>query len=203
MKRAIRQLIVLAAVLAALPAATAVAGPYDILRDCLDDERVQGDYTDAQLQNALRKLTGDANEYSNCRAIIGAEIGGGGGSGGDGSPNGGGGGGGGANGRYDPDLDGDGKISPAERRKAKEWRERERERERRQIASIGDGFGGGAHPNGIVPDRASSGGMPLPLILALVALTLAAIGGGTWYAAQRNPAVANALRRVGSLVDRY
>jgi hypothetical protein len=196
MKRAIRQLIALAAVLAAIPAATAVAGPIDIIRDCVDDERLQGNYSDAQLQNALRTLRGDADEYSNCRSIIGAAIGGG--PDGKGSRD-------GADGRG-ADLDGDGKITPAERRKWREQQERERERERRQIAAIGNGFGGiGGDYDGTGGDRASSsgGGMPLPLILALVALTLAAVGGGTWYAAQRNPAVANALRRVSSLVDRY
>jgi hypothetical protein len=34
------------------------------------------------------------------------------------------------------------------------------------------------------------------MVLILVALLCAGTGGGLWYASKRNPAVANALRRV-------
>ncbi|MEX1141171.1 MAG: hypothetical protein WD993_03865 [Thermoleophilaceae bacterium] len=194
MKRAIRQLIVLAAVLAAMPAAAAVAGPYDIIRDCVDDERLQGKYSDAQLQNALRKLTGDADEYSNCRSIISAAIGGD-GTKAKGSKN----DGGGRGGRIDPDFNRDGKVTAAERKKAKRLeRERrdERDRERDALDALGDGIGDDDAEEG-AGDTGGSNGIPLSAVLALAALVLGGAGGGTWFAAQRNPRVAELLRRVG------
>lgn len=197
MTSAIRKLLLLAALIGALTAESAVAGPYDVIRDCIDDERLQSDYSDAQLHRALRRLTGDVDEYSNCRAIINAAIG------------------------DDPkaeksrnrdgkgkseDLDGDGKVTATERRKARRLarkrareRKRERKRERDEIAAIGDPLRGDDDND---DDSAGGGGggssgVPLPAMLALAALVLGGAGGGTWFAAQRNPTIANALRRAG------
>lgn len=196
MTSAIRKLLLLAALIGALTAESAVAGPYDVIRDCIDDERLQGDYSDAQLHRALRRLTGDVDEYSNCRAIINAAIG------------------------DDPkaresrngdgkdeseDLDGDGKVTAAERRKARRLarkrareRKRERERERDKIAAVGDPLGGDdSDDDSAGGGGGGSSGVPLPAMLALAALVLGGAGGGTWFAAQRNPTIANALRRAG------
>lgn len=191
MTRAIRQLLLLAALIGALTAETAVAGPYDIIRDCIDDERLQGNYSDAQLNRALRRLTGDVDEYSNCRSIISAAIG-------DdpkakGSKNDGGGGGEKGKGA---DLDGDGKVTASERRKAKRLA-RKRARERDEIAAIGDTVGTDDDDDSAAGGGGGPGGIPLPAVLALAALVLGGAGGGTWLAAQRNPTIANALRRAG------
>jgi hypothetical protein len=180
MRRAIRHLLLLAAVAALLPSGTAVASPADVHRDCADDGALQGSYSDAQLSAALERLPGDLDEYSDCRAIIGAAIGG---------PK----GKAAGSGRLDADLNDDGKVTPAERRTAAK-RKAKRE-QRRQLASLDETLPPGAGPADLVADDGDDG-MPLPLLLVLIALVCLGIAGATWYAARSNPAIANALRRI-------
>lgn len=211
--RTIRHLVVLSACLAV--AATALAGPafaaspLKILRDCSDDGRLQGTYTDADLQRALSDIRGDTAAYTNCAGAITAAIGsngpgaksarnddGNGGRGGSGS-----GGGNGGFGSGAVDANGDVRISPSERRAAAQERAEERS-EHRQIASIADDIVGPADgdedggPQGAIVTGDASAGIPTPVIIALIALVLALATGGTWYAAHRYPAIGNALRRV-------
>jgi hypothetical protein len=85
-------------------------------------------------------------------------------------------------------------VTPKEKRIAAKRAKQRREQRDRQIAAVDEDL--------IQDDAAaasggdSSGGTPLPLILALIALACAGIGGGLWYASKRNPAFANTLRRV-------
>ncbi len=65
------------ALLAALLLVTATAhaaDPIEILRDCQDDDVLQGDYTAAELRKARSELPTDIDEYSPCRDILGRAI---------------------------------------------------------------------------------------------------------------------------------
>jgi hypothetical protein len=189
MIKAIRQLLPIVAILAALPAQAAfAASPNDVIRDCANDGTLNGDYSRGELNAALGNVKGDVAEYTDCRAAIGAALSslGGGGPKAKLSKKGGG------PGASSDDLNADGKVTPAERRAAKRARKRH---ERRQLAAIGDGLSPGG-PSALGSEGAGSGGMPAALVLALIALAGLGIGTGTWYAARRYPAVANALSRV-------
>jgi hypothetical protein len=184
MKRALRHFVLLAALMAlVLPASAAATSPMTIVRDCADSDSLEGSYSNSDLQKALKLVRGDLAEYSNCKAVISAAKGGGpkAMASGKGGP-------------IDPDLNNDGVVTPRERRIAAK-RAREQRREDRELAVIGDSLSpdGDSSASG---SGGSSGGGSLPMILTLVALALLAVGGGLWYTAKRNPAVANALRRV-------
>jgi hypothetical protein len=58
----------------ALPVAHA-ATPSDVVADCADDGAIDGGYTDAERRGALKEIPADLDEYSECRAMIGAGIG--------------------------------------------------------------------------------------------------------------------------------
>src|SRR5437773_8847882 len=98
-----RLLVPFAIALFLLPAGHAFAGGSAVIRDCTDDGRLEGHYTQRDLREALSSIPSDVDEYTNCRDVIrraafngaGAAGGGSGGSGG-GAGGGGKGGGGGA-----------------------------------------------------------------------------------------------------------
>ena len=189
MKRAIRQLMLPTAlvVLALLvPAQAAHASVLGVQQDCADSDTFERKHSRADLKNTLKQIQGDVDEYTDCEKMVLAalaaskdEAGGPGGS----------------DGAIDADLNDDGVVTPKEKRIAKKRAKQQREQRDRQIAAVDEDLiqddavassGGGN----------DSGGTPLPLILALIALGCAGIGGGLWYASKRNPAVANAFRRV-------
>jgi hypothetical protein len=189
MTRSIRQTLVpaalLAAVLAVAFAAPASAATWNqVLRDCIANDGLNGDYTRGELNKAKRHVTGERIAYTECSAEISAAMGalrrGAGGDGGDGP----------SGDDKSADLNGDGVVTKKERRVAKlKQAKQDDDIDEINSALLPDSESGG-------PAGGSSDGDSLPLILAIVALTLAALAGGTWYAARRNPAIANALRRV-------
>jgi hypothetical protein len=85
--------------LVAAPAAMA-GTRIDIIRDCEQDGRLDGNYTASQIRDARNNLPADVDQYSDCRDVLARALGGsgsnrvGGGSGGDALGGGGGGGGG-------------------------------------------------------------------------------------------------------------
>jgi hypothetical protein len=188
MNRPTRQLLLpLAFVVLALlvPAQVANASALAVQQDCADSDTFERKHSRADLQAALKEIQADLAEYGTCRQMILAELaalgkaksaGKGGGSG------------------PAADLNGDGVVSPKEKAVAAKKAKQKRERERNQINAVDDDL--------VQDDAASaggdggSGGSSLPLILALVALICAGVGGGLWYASKRNPGLANALRRV-------
>jgi hypothetical protein len=184
MTRAIRQLLLaftLVVAATAVLAAPASAGWKEVLQDCILNDGLQGDYTRAELIEAKQNVTGERIAYTECNAEISAAMNAAAVNGGDDD-------GPGAS-KSSADADGDGIVTPEEKKAAK----RKKAREAREIASVTDT---------LQPDDAAtiggddSSGGNLGLILAIAALALLAVGGGTWYAARRNPAIANALRRV-------
>jgi hypothetical protein len=188
MKTAIRQLLLptaLVVLVLLVPAQAASASVLAVQQDCADSDTFERKHSRADLQNTLKQIQGDVDEYTDCEKMVLAALasskkaGGPGGAGG-GAP--------------DADLNNDGVVTPKEKRIAAQRAKRQREQRDRQIAAVDEDL--------IQDDAAASlgdddsGGTPLPLILALIALACAGIGGGLWYASQRNPALANAFRRV-------
>jgi len=58
------------ALLVLVPASSALASASDVIRDCTDDARLQGRYTQKELRSALAGLPSDIDEYTNCRDVI-------------------------------------------------------------------------------------------------------------------------------------
>jgi hypothetical protein len=149
----------------ASPAMAASRG--QIIRDCADDGRLQGKYSQSDLRDARQNLPSDVAEYTDCADVLRrAELpdrdqGGGGGNGGGGSAAGGGGGGGGA-----------APITAST------------DADRRALAKAASAGGAAVDVGGrsIVPGAAGLGGdavrngLPVALIVVLVLL---ALGGAT------------------------
>jgi hypothetical protein len=188
MKRTIRQLmlpttLVVLAIL--VPAQAATASVLAVEQDCADSDVFEQKHSRQDLQNALTQIQADLAEYGTCKQMINAALAAmakAGGSDGDGPS------------AAAADLDGDGVVTPEEKAVAAKKAKQKRKQRNQEIAAVSDE---------LVQDDAAtaagdggSDGMSLPLILAIVALICAAIGGGVWYTAKRNPAFANALRRV-------
>jgi hypothetical protein len=189
MERAIRQLLLPTALvaLALIAPAQASASTLDVQRDCADSDVFERKHSRSDLQATLNNVQGDLAEYGTCKQMIQAALaalktksGKSSGPGGSGAS---------------ADLDGDGVVTPAEKKVAAKRAKEARERRNEQIAAVSDDLiqDDAATASG---DGGGSGGSSLPLILALAALLCAGVGGGLWYASKRNPAVANALRRV-------
>ena len=77
MTRAVRHLLLLAALaLLALPA-PASASADSVIADCSKDGKLDRDYSNAELRKARDNLPADLDEYSDCRELIGNAIKGG------------------------------------------------------------------------------------------------------------------------------
>jgi hypothetical protein len=188
MTRTFRQLLLPAALLAAAMT-LAVAAPASadwraVIKQCVLEKPLDG-YSRKELVAAKQRVAAGEFAYTECRQRIGAAISAlnerdddsDGGAGGAGS---------------DADLNGDGVVTPAEKRAAKE----RKDEQAREVASINDTLRPDGDGTGTIAGDTSSDGSGLPLILAIVVALLLAAAGGTWFAAQRNPGIANALRRV-------
>lgn len=172
----------LACVVALLPISAAQA---DVIQDCSQDDVLNQKYSKGELQKALNDIPGDVDEYTLCRSAINKALTGEGptatGSANDGSGPGSGAGSGGS---------GDGSSGPG----GSNGEDGSSSGERQQLAALNEVLDS---PNpGAAGTVATSNGMPAPALLALIALGCLAIGGGVYLAAKRNPAFANALRRV-------
>jgi hypothetical protein len=190
MKRTIRQLLLpttLVVLAILVPAQAATASVLAVEQDCADSDTFERKHSRADLQNALTQIPADLAEYGTCKQMINAALaalaktdasnksGGG--------PT-----------ASAADLDGDGVVTPEEKAVAVKRAKQKQKQRNQEIASVGDELLQDDAATAVGDD--GSGGTSLPLILAIVALVCAGIGGGLWYAAKRNPAVANALRRV-------
>jgi hypothetical protein len=105
-----RLLFTLTLTLVLLIPAAAYASGSAVIRDCTDDGRLEGHYTQRDLRDALNSIPSDVDEYTDCRDIIrraafsagagGGNNGGGGSAGASGGTGGGSGGGGSAGGEF-------------------------------------------------------------------------------------------------------
>ncbi len=182
MTRIVKQLALILALAALLPAPTALASGQDVRQDCGEDDRLDGTYTRAELQDGLNNLGGDLDEYSNCRAAINAALHagptatgsghGGPGSGGKGSS---------------------GPLTPAQKReRAQQARSKHKKKQLQEELDKTGAVLDTASPGTI---KAAGNGLPLSLLLVVIGLCSLGIA-GVVFAAKRNPAFAKALRRV-------
>jgi hypothetical protein len=183
MTRVIKTLIVLVA-FCALGAPAAQANYRDVIKDCAQDGTLDKKYSDADLMKAKKNLPADVKEYSDCSEVIAAAIGGAGKhSGGGGNGGGASGGGGGANTGGPPAA------------------QAARSKDHNDLNKI---VHGGAHKpkvkvgdhvvtpgkNGLFSTTSAENGLPLPLLLALIAMAIVALGGGLYALRKRIPALA-------------
>jgi hypothetical protein len=192
MNRTIRQLLLPTAfvVLAILMPAQASASVLAVEQDCADSDVFEHKHSPQDLRDALTQIQADLAEYGTCRQMINAALAAMAKT--DASNNSNDGDGPGATAA---DLNGDGVVTPNEKAVAAKKAKQKQKQRNKEIAAISDDL---VQDDAASAGDSGSGGPSLPLILAIVALLCAGIGGGVWYAAKRNPAFANALRRVAS-----
>jgi len=68
-------LVMVLTLLVAAPAAMAGTRA-DIIRDCFDDGKLDGDYTASQIRDARNNLPADVDQYSDCRDVLARALGG-------------------------------------------------------------------------------------------------------------------------------
>jgi len=194
----------LAVVLALSLSGPAYASPQAVVRDCADDGYVETDrYTASELRRGRDQIPADLDAYSDCRAQIndalasrngpGARSAGNGSGfpGGDGA-----GGSGGASG----DASGDGSGAPLteeERQERAAAAERKRQLARADTESLLGERSVDPGTAGAFERSDTAGGLSLPVLLALIALSLVLATGAVMAVRQRHPdLLAGTLRRV-------
>ena len=187
-------------VLALLSAAPAMASGDDVVRDCADNGYVDGEYTDAEKRAALKRIPADLDAYSDCRSQIKSSFGPGAGvssPGGFPDEDGGGGGSGGSGGGSGSGSDdAGGALSPGEEREDTA-RDRKREIARAETESLLGDRTMDPGTTGVFDRASTASGLPLPVLLALIALALLLAAGALVLGKRRHPELfAGALSRV-------
>jgi hypothetical protein len=173
-RAATRLLVVAVLALLALPG-SAMANP---VIDCARDGDLDKRYSNAELRRAVDRIPGDLDEYSNCREIISGAITGGSDKGGN-----------------RPTAGADGQPLPA-------GEEAARGKDNEDLAAItgnpdenrpsvevgGERVEPGS--NGLFDLASASNDLPVPLLVALVALAILAVIGGLVALRERIPALA-------------
>lgn len=176
--RVVRHLFLLGAFALLVLPATAQADP---VSDCSRDGRLDQRYSNSELRKALDEIPGDLDEYSDCRQVISSAIQGGSDKGG-GRPSAGG-------------SSGQG-IDPQEQSR--------RNRDNQELAAIaGDGDADPSEPsvnvggetvkpgsNGVFDLASASNDLPVPLLIALIAIGVLALAGTLVALRGRIPALA-------------
>jgi hypothetical protein len=161
----------------ALPA-VAGASPSQVIRDCQTDGDLDRKYSNEDLRKAEDNLPADVAEYSDCGEVIAAAIT-------SGSSKGAGGGGGGG------EATSGGASSPeGQARKAEDdaaLNKLTKDRKRPEVSVGGRSISPG--DNGLFNVAGATNGLPLPLLLALIAALLVALVGGLLALRRRVPAI--------------
>jgi len=190
--------------LALLLPALAHASAAEVIRDCAEDGVVDGEYSNTELREAGRRLPADLDEYSDCRAAIRSKIRNGPSAGAAGGPglNGGVGptdgtdGGGSAGSRSGDGSSGSGSGTDGGRGSPPEPA-RKRELARAETESLLGDRKVDPAAAGAFDEEGTANGLPLPVLLAIIALVLLAVAGALYTLRKRRPAfVEGALRRV-------
>jgi hypothetical protein len=180
------------ALLALAVPAIAQASAFDVIKDCQDNSRLDRKHSKADLRNAQKNLPTDINEYGDCSTLIAAALTGGSdkGKGRNGS-------GGGSHG---------GSASGASAAAA---RKHEAAAKAGDIAALAKGGrkghvnvgGRDVKPgdNGLFNLASAHNGLPLPLMLGLIAAALLAILGGVAVLQRRAPAFASRIPLLSKL----
>jgi hypothetical protein len=74
MRRTIFMAMLAAVLVALVPPAAHAQGTTEILRDCADDDTLQGDYSVSAMRTARNNLPAELEEYSACRDVLTAAI---------------------------------------------------------------------------------------------------------------------------------
>jgi hypothetical protein len=74
MRRTIFMAMLAAVLVALVPSAAHAQGTTEILRDCADDDTLQGDYSVSAMRTARNNLPAELDEYSACRDVLTAAI---------------------------------------------------------------------------------------------------------------------------------
>lgn len=179
----VRHLVALCVAFAALalPAA-AQADPDAVVRDCAADGSVDGKHSDADKRAALNRIPADLDEYSDCRSVIGASIGG---------PK------AGASGNHRDGAAGGGSAAAKAERAKKRKASAERRKKKRQTTelALGDRNVDPRNPD-VFQASDTSNGLSTPVLLALIALGLLGAAGFAVAVGRRNQGLAAMLRRV-------
>ena len=177
----------LLAALALLTPATASASPDAVIRDCARDGRLDNDYSNSELRRARDNLPADLDEYSDCRDVIASAIKGG------------------------SDLGGGDTTSPGLAGSNPAGEVAAQAQDRADLTAIAESdtpprvdVGG----TSLEPDSSgffnlgdAANGVPLPLLLALILLSVMALASGIGALRERVPALARIplLSRLPSL----
>lgn len=171
-----RLITILAALLVALLSlpAFAQASGEDVIRDCNEDGTLDGNYSQEELRDAEENLPSDIDQYGDCRDVINQAQA-------DASRRRAGGGASGSAGGGDQSRRGGslkpGQGNPAFETKSGAYANNQEDKDAYDKA-VADAARGGALPGGLaIPAAgdfkpANSGGLPLPVLLALVAIGL-------------------------------
>lgn len=189
-------LVSLLALATALPA-TALGSGRDVIRDCSRDGDLDRDYSREDLEEAERDLPSDLDEYTDCREVIReAQNGGRGNGGGSGSGSGGGAGGSGGGGSFGSGSAGgfsDGELTADERREVESLVTGGRNRGEsgeEEVPSIDLGEESVTPSGAGIFGADESGGLPLPLLLLMLAVAVIGSAGGYLALGRRFPRVA-------------
>lgn len=194
MTRRVIHPIALVAVLAALALpANVFASPAAVVQDCADDGALNGNHSNADKRGALGQIPADLDEYSDCRAVISGSISSN--SSTSSTPK-----ASTANSTATPADEGTqtqtteaaAPPSPAKAKK-KAAKKRKRLDAARDIALAERTVG--PRTAGVLEASDTANGMPLPVLLALIALALLGVAGGLLVLGKRKPGFAGALRR--------
>jgi hypothetical protein len=177
--------VALLAVLAFVPSASASSA--GVMRACLNEQSLSG-FSDADKRAALNQLAADADEYSDCRSVIGASIG--------------------NKGGVQAHTANAGAATGAAPTRTAAQTRKAAARKRRQVQAarikrvrkardqkLGHRKADPQNP-GVFKAASTANGMPFPIWLAVIALGLMALTAGLLALSRRNPRVAGVIRRV-------
>ena len=183
--RLVRHIVMLLAALALAAPGTAAADWKDVIRDCNEDERLDGNYSDDELREAEQNLPTDIDEYTACRELIQQARARGGRKGAGGA----GGAGGGALSPLESEAT-DAHETPEEKRTLADAT-RDRSERARDAASVTLGDArvtpGGSGEGAFKISRTAANDVPLPVIVVLVCLALLAAAGSLAVIRRRVP----------------
>jgi hypothetical protein len=167
--------------------AVALANPQQVIRDCAQDGKLDHHYSLSDLKNAEKKLPTDVDEYTNCRDVINqAEVQGSGGKS-NGSSHGGGGGGGGGN-------RGGGGGSPQTNQNDVNALNNAKSASAKPLTLHGEKVMPGS--GGVFKTAGSANDLPMPVLLALIAVIALAVAGAVVALKRRFPEVFGAALRI-------
>jgi hypothetical protein len=183
--RTASKLIVCVLLVALAVPAMAQASSFDVIKDCQDNSKLDRKHSRADLQNAQNNLPTDVDEYGDCRELIAAAL--------NADVDKGKGRGGGGN-----DSGAAGATAAATHRKREAAAKRrdaaalDRQRGHKPEVSVG-GKNVAPGDDGLFKVASANNGMPLPLLLGIIAAALLAVMGGLVVLRRRAPGLASRI----------